>query len=302
MKKRITVSVLAAGCSLLLVGSGFAADQMSGQTQQQDQQKQQQQAFGQQQKEQTQYSQQLSSPDRLSKAKIQDQQGQELGKVEQVLLDSQEGNVKFVLMKSKTGDAMEIIPWDALKLQQQQGQQQDQITLVLQQKQEKYSSPDYFKNAKIQDSHGQEFGTVESTLVDVQEGKLAYVMVKTKSGPEAIIPFNALKMQQGQQQSGQQQQAQQQQGQQQQAQQGQQQGQVTLVLQGQAPELMESPEGKIPDVLDRKQGESIHQYYGVAPYWEGGQQQGQQQQPLQQQQQQPQQQQEKEKEKGSLMN
>ena len=278
MTKKRTVATVALLSGLFLASAGIAADpsQLTSMGQQQ-------QGFR-QPGQPTPYSQQLSAPDQLSNIKVQSQQGQEMGSVQKVLLDPQTGQIAYVLIKAQSGEGMQIVPWSSIQVSQQQGQ----LNLIVQNQQQQFSSPDMLQDARVQTQQGQEIGTVKRTFIDVQEGKVAYVLVQSKNGPDAIVPWNALKVQQNQER---------------QAAQGQQQGdQVTLVFQGQSQQLKEAPQGKLPDILDRRQGELIHQYYGVAPYWEGGEsQQGIQPQPQRDQLQPLQQEQQKKRQPKSMM-
>ena len=195
MKKSIYVSALAAGCSLLFAAGGIAAEQKSqseqrmerekqGVSQQQEQQKQQQQAR--QEQRQSQYAQQLMTANEIEGMKIQNQQGEEIGSVDKVVLDSQDGQIAYVVVTSGgfwgVGGEKAVIPWKAVQLQQQ------------------------------------------------------------AEGDKPMLMVNVSKEQ-----------------------------------------LKNAPQGDVEEIMDRQQAEQIHQYYGVAPYWEGQQQgqQGQQQRELQ---------------------
>jgi sporulation protein YlmC with PRC-barrel domain len=197
MKKTIYVSALAAGCSLLFAAGGIAAEQKS-QTQQQREQAQQQERQGQQQarqQQQSQYAQQLMTAKEIEGMKVQNRQGEEIGSVDKVVLDSQDGQIAYVVVSSGgfwgMGGEKAVIPWKAVQLQQEQ----DEPVL----------------------------------MVDVTKDQ-----------------------------------------------------------------LKNAPQGDIEEITDRRQAEEIHQYYGVAPYWEGQEGQQQQMQPMQQMQQKEQQQQQME--------
>jgi sporulation protein YlmC with PRC-barrel domain len=203
MKKTIYISALAAGCSLLFAAGGIAAEQKSQTQQQREQERQgysqQQERQGQQQarqqQQQSQYAQQLMTADDLGGAKIQNRQGEEIGSVDKVVLDSQNGQIAYVVVTSGgfwgVGGEKAVIPWKAVQLQQEQ----DEPVL----------------------------------MVDVTKDQ-----------------------------------------------------------------LKNAPQGDIEEITDRRQAEEIHQYYGVAPYWEGQEGQQQQMQPMQQMQQKEQQQQQME--------
>ena len=189
MKKSIYVSALAAGCSLLFAAGGIAAEEKS----KSEQREQEKQGYSLQQARQEQkspYAQQLMTADDLGGAKIQNQQGEEIGSVDKVVLDSKDGQIAYVVVTSGgfwgVGGEKAVIPWKAVQLQQEAGED------------------------------------------------------------EPILTVNVSKEQ-----------------------------------------LMNAPQGDVEEIMDRQQAEQIHQYYGVAPYWEGQQQgqQGQQQRELQMQQQ-----------------
>jgi sporulation protein YlmC with PRC-barrel domain len=194
MKKSIYVSALAAGCSLLFAAGGIAAEQKSqseqqmererqGVSQQQEQQKEQQQAR-QEGQQKSQYAQQLMTANEIEGMKIQNQQGEEIGSVDKVVLDSQDGQIAYVVVTSGgfwgMGGEKAVIPWKAVQLQQQ------------------------------------------------------------AEGDKPMLMVNVSKEQ-----------------------------------------LKNAPQGDIQEILDRRQAEQIHQYYGVAPYWEGQQEPQQMQQPQQ---------------------
>ncbi len=138
MNKKIYSSLLSAGCSLLLATSGMAANQMSDQDQQQkglktldsSQQSQQKQQQASQQQQKSQYAQHLMTPDKIDGMKIQNQQGEEIGTVDKVVLDSEQGQIAYIVVSSGgfwgIGGDKAVIPWKAVKLQQQNQQQQGQ--------------------------------------------------------------------------------------------------------------------------------------------------------------------------------
>lgn len=132
----VSMSVLAAGCTFFFAASGLA--QMSGQTQsspqqqaqpdQQQLQQAQKEAQQQAQQQQQQQAQRFMEPDKFTELKVQDIQGKEIGKVDQVVLDADQGRIAFILVKSGGafgGGEKKIIPWNAVKFQQP-GQQQAQ--------------------------------------------------------------------------------------------------------------------------------------------------------------------------------
>jgi sporulation protein YlmC with PRC-barrel domain len=185
--RSLTMSILAATCSLVLAASGLAQSNQPAQQNQQNQEQAQEQQLP---AGQDQYAQQLMEPDRLQGMKVHDAQGEEIGKVEQIVLDAMNGRIGYIVVRSGgflgMGSEESIIPWSAVQFHPSRQQQQD--------KQEE--------------------------------------------------PFLMVNMPKGR--------------------------------------LLAAPHGDVQD-LDRRYAELIHDYYGVAPYWQDSQ--GQQAQPDQQQQQ-----------------
>ncbi len=164
----------------------------------------------------------------------------------------------------------------------QQDQSRQQKQTATNQQQSRYAqqllTADKLNGMQIQNQQGEDIGSVDQVILDAKEGKLAYVVVSTGGlwgigGQKAIVPWNALHLQSEQALQRQTAQQQGQAGQQgQTAQQGQaQQGQQVLVLNVQKDQLKNAPQGDLQNVLDRQQGVQIHKFYGVAPYWESGQ-------------------------------
>ncbi|MFA5516983.1 MAG: PRC-barrel domain-containing protein [Desulfuromonadales bacterium] len=126
------------------------------------------------------------------------------------------------------------------KQSQQMGQQQQQ------QKQQQISNASDVQKFSVQTAQGEKLGKVDKVVLDLQQGQIGYVIVSATEGQDKyIIPWKALKAQPQEQ---------------------------ALVLNISADMLKQAPKGDIQQVLNKDQGRQIHQYYGVAPYWEGSQQ------------------------------
>jgi len=154
--------------------------------------------------------------------------------------------------------------------QQRQQQQQAGQQEMGQQEQSQYArqliTADRLNGMSVQNKQGEEIGNVDKVVLDDKNGRIAYVVVTSGGfwgigGEKAVIPWKAVKFQQPQQ-----------------GKQGQTRatGESVLVVDVSKDQLKNAPQGDIERSLTRQQAEQIHQYYGVAPYWEG--QQGEQQQ------------------------
>ncbi|MBE0597095.1 MAG: PRC-barrel domain-containing protein [Desulfuromonadales bacterium] len=102
------------------------------------------------------------------------------------------------------------------------------------------------KGFAIQNNQGERLGEVSELLVDIEKGKIGYVVISSGGvlgmGEENyIVPFNALTF-------------------------NEQQNALTLDMQKE--QLQEAPQGDVAEALDQEQGRQIHQFYGVSPYWE----------------------------------
>jgi sporulation protein YlmC with PRC-barrel domain len=144
---------------------------------------------------------------------------------------------------------------------QQQAQQevQDQYTRQI-------MEPDGIRDLKVHDAHGEEFGTIHSIVLDAREGRIAYIVVRSGGtfgigAEESIIPWSAVQFQLS-------------------AQRGEP-GDPILVVNVPRDKLLSAPHGNAQDI-DRKYAQLIHDYYGVAPYWETPGHEKQQQEPMQQ--------------------
>lgn len=94
----------------------------------------------------------------------------------------------------------------------------------------------------VQTAQGEKLGKVDKVVVDLQQGQIAYVTFSGKGQEDVIVPWKALKADPQQQ---------------------------TLTLDMSADKLKQAPKGDVQQ-LSRDQGRQIHQFFGVAPYWEAG--------------------------------
>lgn len=252
---------------------------------------------------------QIKGLQELQQFSIQDQQGQKLGQVSQVLVDVQRGQIGYVVVTSLQQPTQKyVIPWNALQPNPQQqtltlpmsaqrfqqaptgdaqmvrdmnvarqinqfygvvpyyeiGMQQPQAFQQprMQQpgmQQMQVRSVDTLKQFALQDQQGQRIGQIDQVLVDMQRGQIGYVAVTSQQGQKHVIPWNALRINPQQQ---------------------------TLTVQMSASQFQQLPSADEQMVQDMNQARQIHQFFGVAPYWEMGQQQPSQQQIQQQQMQQ----------------
>jgi sporulation protein YlmC with PRC-barrel domain len=153
------------------------------------------------------------------------------------------------------------------EMSQQQRPGQQQYAQQLQ-------TADEIEGMKIQNAQGEDLGTVEKVVADTQQGRIAYLVVDTGGlwgigGEKAVVPWTAFQMRQGREADEQ-----------------------ILMLNLPKEQLKNAPQGDIEQITSRDQARQIHEFYGVAPYWEGGgQQKGMQQKQMKQPQQQQQRQQ-----------
>jgi hypothetical protein len=115
--------------------------------------------------------------------------------------------------------------------QQQMGQRMGQ---------QQVKAADELKNFSLRDQQGQNIGEIDQVLVDLQQGQIGYVVVEAQ-GQSHVIPWNALQADAQRQ---------------------------TLTLQISADRFRQAPTGDAQMVQDMEQARQIHQFYGVAPYWE----------------------------------
>jgi sporulation protein YlmC with PRC-barrel domain len=105
------------------------------------------------------------------------------------------------------------------------------------------------KNIRVQNSLGEELGSVDKLIVDTQLDRIAYAVVSTGGawnleGGKAVVPWNAFQFQP--------------------ARDG---GEQVLILNIPREQLAIAPPGDIENVLNPELGRQIHEFYGVSPYW-----------------------------------
>jgi sporulation protein YlmC with PRC-barrel domain len=124
----------------------------------------------------------------------------------------------------------------------QQQQQMGQQHLGQQMGQQQVKAVDELKSFSLRDQQGQNIGTIDQVLVDLQQGQIGYLVVQAQ-GQSHVIPWNALRAD-AQQQS--------------------------LTLQISADRFRQAPTGDAQMVQNMEQARQIHEFYGVSPYWEEG--------------------------------
>jgi sporulation protein YlmC with PRC-barrel domain len=124
----------------------------------------------------------------------------------------------------------------------QQQQQMGQQPLGQQMGQQQVKAVDELKSFSLRDQQGQNIGTIDQVLVDLQQGQIGYLVVQAQ-GQSHVIPWNALQAD-AQQQS--------------------------LTLQISADRFRQAPTGDAQMVQNMEQARQIHEFYGVSPYWEEG--------------------------------
>jgi hypothetical protein len=139
------------------------------------------------------------------------------------------------------GGAMAQAQPERSGVQQRQQQQMGQQPLGQQMAQQQVKSVDDVKNFSLRDQQGQNIGRIDQVLVDLQQGQIGYVVVKSQTGQSHVVPWNALRANAQQQ---------------------------TLTLQISADRFRQAPTGDAQMLQDRTQAQQIHQFYGVSPYWE----------------------------------
>jgi sporulation protein YlmC with PRC-barrel domain len=105
------------------------------------------------------------------------------------------------------------------------------------------------KGMRIQNTLGEELGSIDRLIVDTQQDKIAYVVVSTGGawnlqGGKALVPWNAFQMQPTREG-----------------------GEQVLILNIPREQLAIAPPGDIESVLNPELGRLIHEFYGVSPYW-----------------------------------
>lgn len=147
--------------------------------------------------------------------------------------------IAFLAATALSGTALAA---DAAKKEQQQSQSMSQSGQTSSQQIRTASDLQKFD---VQTAQGEKIGKVDKVVIDMQQGQIAYVTLSGKGMDNVIVPWKALKAQPQQQ---------------------------TLALSKSdmnADKLKQAPKGDIQQ-LSRDQGRQIHQFFGVAPYWESG--------------------------------
>ena len=114
-------------------------------------------------------------------------------------------------------------------------------------------SVDELMDLKVQTQEGKEIGSIKEVVLDAKEGKIAYAVVGSgtfmgifSEDEQIIVPWEALNYQQEQQE-------------------------VVMIINATEQQLRDAPKGDMEQLSDRQQGQQIHDYYGLSPYWEEGQ-------------------------------
>lgn len=142
MKKNIVFTAVALAGSLALAPHAWAQQYDQ---QQRSQQRQQQPGYtGQQQKRQQQtnttqqqsrYSQQLAAVDDVKDMKIQNAQGEDLGSIDKVVVDTQQGRIAYLVVSTGglwgLGGEKAIVPWNAFQMRQGRDREAENQVLVL---------------------------------------------------------------------------------------------------------------------------------------------------------------------------
>jgi sporulation protein YlmC with PRC-barrel domain len=83
--------------------------------------------------EQYPYAGQLMDPDRFKDLPLYDAQGEEIGSIDQVVLDASEGRIGYIVVSSGglfgVGGEKSIIPWGALRFQQSAEQEEPRLVV-----------------------------------------------------------------------------------------------------------------------------------------------------------------------------
>lgn len=240
-------------------------------------------------------SQVINSSENLKQFSIKDQQGQNVGQIDQVLVDVQQGKIGYIVTSAQQAGQKQVIPWSALQAnpqqqsftlqmssdQLQQAPQTDPQTVLQNpnqarqidqfygvspewggtQGQQRIKNLEDLKQFSLQDQQGQALGRIDRVLVDVQRGQIGYILTSSQQQPaqKRLVPWNAVRVDPQKQ---------------------------TVTLQISANRFQQAPTGDEQMVQDTNKARQIHQFFGVSPYWESQQQRQQQQQQPQQRQQQ----------------
>jgi len=248
--------------------SGYYHGSESQQQSQPSQQMEQQSSFDQQMGSERQITSVSSD---LMEQTLRNTDGQALGKISDIMIDKQTGRVAYVIVEDH------VVPFSALQpdqqgnlllvsidqqqfLQspqkrqdmasrelaaqvqqfygvapfQQEGAQQGQTQQTQQQQQMASFSTDLL-NKTLKNAQNKELGQIQDVIIDKQAGVVAYVIVENH-----VVPFNALQPDQ--------------------------QGNLLLVNIDEQ-QFQQSPL-KQQNMGSRDFARQVHQYYGVAPYWE----------------------------------
>jgi sporulation protein YlmC with PRC-barrel domain len=139
--------------------------------------------------------------------------------------------------------------------QAQEQQAQEQQVQGWQYGQDQYvqhlMEPDQLKGMRVHDAQGDEIGSVDKVVLDAMSGRIGYIVVASGGflglrSEESIIPWSAVQFHPLSQQ---------------------QQEEPFLMVNMPKGRLLAAPHGDVQDI-DRKYAELIHEYYGVAPYWQ----------------------------------
>lgn len=132
-------------------------------------------------------------------------------------------------------------------------------------------SPEMLTELKVLTREGEEIGKIKEFVIDSREGKVAYTVIGSEKSSgmfgddqQITVPWTALFFQQQPRKAQDQNQKKEGKRENQESQKR----QMVLVLDATRGQVLESPKGKLEKIFDRKQGRQIHEYYGLAPYWE----------------------------------
>ena len=121
--------------------------------------------------------------------------------------------------------------------------------------QQEQKSPDQMKirqagdltNFSIQNKQGEKLGQISELLVDIEKGRIGYVVVSANGilgvgGESHVVPWQALQFDP--------------------------QREEVMVLDMERERFRQAPTGDAETVATQEQGRTIHEFYGVSPYWE----------------------------------
>jgi sporulation protein YlmC with PRC-barrel domain len=116
--KKISLATAALVAGSLLVAGGAMAQAQPGRMAPGGTGMQQQQQMGQQPMGQQMGQQQVKAVDELKNFSLRDQQGQNIGEIDQVLVDLQQGQIGYIVVEAQ--GQSHVIPWNALRADAQQ--------------------------------------------------------------------------------------------------------------------------------------------------------------------------------------